>query len=155
VLVITPAVGDTRRAAAPRRLNRGLGSRHPAPARKAGHICHCHPRPPRPRDNPSMPWYECVAAFFAGAFLANVVPHFVAGVSGRTFPTPFAHPPGKGHSSPTVNVLWSLVNLVAGYVLLRAGRVSPHNSTALLLCLAGIAALSLMLSRVFRNIPPQ
>ena len=43
-----------------------------------------------------MPWYDYLAAFFAGAFLANVVPHFTYGISGNRFPTPFAHPPGRG-----------------------------------------------------------
>jgi hypothetical protein len=48
-----------------------------------------------------MHWYFFVAYFFGGAFLVNAVPHFVNGVSGRIFPTPFASPPGKGQSSPT------------------------------------------------------
>jgi hypothetical protein len=39
-----------------------------------------------------MPWYSYVACFFAGAFLANAVPHFVKGVTGEAFPTPFAKP---------------------------------------------------------------
>jgi len=47
-----------------------------------------------------MKWYNYVACFFAGVFLANVVPHFIHGVSGDSFPTPFANPPGKGLSSP-------------------------------------------------------
>jgi hypothetical protein len=44
-------------------------------------------------------WYNYTACFFAGAFLADFVPHFVHGISGDRFPTPFAHPPGKGLSS--------------------------------------------------------
>jgi hypothetical protein len=52
-----------------------------------------------------MSWYNYVACFFAGAFLANVVPHFFHGISGDRFPTPFAKPPGRGLSSPTVNVI--------------------------------------------------
>jgi hypothetical protein len=39
-------------------------------------------------------WYDYIASFFAGMFLANAVPHFVHGISGDRFPTPFAHPPG-------------------------------------------------------------
>ena len=66
-----------------------------------------------------MPWYSYLAAFFAGAFLANAVPHFVHGISGDPFPSPFAKPPGKGLSSPTVNVLWALFNLIAGTLLFR------------------------------------
>jgi hypothetical protein len=58
-----------------------------------------------------MNWYNYVARFFAGAFLANVVPHFFHGISGDRFPTPFARPPGRGLSSPTVNVVWAWINL--------------------------------------------
>ncbi len=52
-----------------------------------------------------MQWYTYIAYFFAGAFLVNAIPHFVSGVTGRPFPSPFASPPGKGLSSPVVNVL--------------------------------------------------
>ena len=56
-----------------------------------------------------------LACFFGGAFLANGVPHFVMGMCGRKFPTPFAKPPGKGESSSVVNVTWGLFNFaVAG-----------------------------------------
>ena len=41
----------------------------------------------------NMKWYHYVTAFFAGMFLANAVPHFVNGVSGNPFPSPFADPP--------------------------------------------------------------
>ena len=94
---------------------------------------------------------QAIACFFAGAFLANVVPHFVHGISGDPFPTPFANPPGKGLSSSTVNVLWSLVNLVVGYLLFRHGHVSSGSTASLLLFLAGIAALSLPMSVRFRH----
>ena len=42
-----------------------------------------------------MEWYIYLARFFAGAFLANTVPHFVSGVQGRPFPSPFASPPER------------------------------------------------------------
>jgi hypothetical protein len=61
-----------------------------------------------------MHWHFCVAYFFGGAFLVNAVPHFVNGVSGRSFPTPFASPPGKAQSSPMVNVLWGTANAIVG-----------------------------------------
>ncbi len=93
-----------------------------------------------------MGWYNYVACFFSGAFLANVVPHFVHGISGDRFPTPFAHPPGKGLSSPAVNVVWGLFNLVVGYVLYRAGRVSTGSDFALCVFFAGILAISIILS---------
>jgi len=52
-----------------------------------------------------MAWYAYVAYFFAGVFLANGVPHFVQGISGKKFPSPFSSPPGRGESPPLVNVL--------------------------------------------------
>jgi len=91
-----------------------------------------------------MEWYQYIACFFAGAFFANVVPHFVHGISGNKFPTPFAKPPGKGLSSSMVNVVWALFNLFVGYLLLRAGAVSPDNKLSMLIFFIGIAALSIM-----------
>jgi len=98
-----------------------------------------------------MPWYDYIAAFFAGAFLANAVPHFVHGISGDPFPTPFAKPPGRGLSSPTVNVLWALLNLVCGYLLVRAGHISVQHLGSLLLFFAGIAVLSIQMSIAFQK----
>jgi uncharacterized membrane protein len=93
--------------------------------------------------------YNYIACFFAGIFFANVVPHFVQGISGDRFPTPFAHPPGKGLSSPTVNVVWALFNLAVGYILFRVGKLSSGNDFALVVFFAGIAAISAMLSLRF------
>jgi hypothetical protein len=91
-------------------------------------------------------WYDYVACFFAGIFLANAVPHFVHGISGDRFPTPFARPPGKGLSSPTVNVVWALSNLVVGYALFRIEKVSSGSGPVLIFFFAGIAAISIWLS---------
>ena len=93
-----------------------------------------------------MNWYNYVAAFFAGIFLANAIPHFVHGISGDRFPSQFANPPGKGLSSPTVNVVWSLVNLLAGYTLFRAGTIWDGGIVPLAIFFAGIAAVSIMSS---------
>jgi len=90
-----------------------------------------------------MTWYNYIACFFAGAFLANFVPHFVQGISGEPFPTPFSKPPGKGLSSPTVNVLWALLNLLVGYILFGFGRISSDNHAGLAIFFAGIAAISI------------
>jgi hypothetical protein len=94
-------------------------------------------------------WYVYIACFFAGMFLANVVPHFVHGISGDRFPTPFAHPPGKGLSSPTVNVVWALFNLVVGSILFWVGKISSGDGSALVLFFAGIVAISTTLSVQF------
>ena len=65
-----------------------------------------------------MVWYVYLAYFAAGLFLANGVPHFVNGIAGRRFQSPFASSPGVGESSPLVNVIWGMVNFVIGYVLI-------------------------------------
>ena len=65
-----------------------------------------------------MAWYAYVAYFVAGLFLANGVPHFVNGISGKRFQSPFASPPGVGESSPLINVVWGIVNFIIGYVLI-------------------------------------
>jgi len=91
-------------------------------------------------------WYHYVGCFFAGMFLTNVVPHFVHGVSGDRFPTPFANPRGKGLSSPTLNVVWALFNLLMGYLLFRFGRVWSEGHLALAIFFAGIVAISIMMS---------
>src|ERR1700712_4681626 len=98
-----------------------------------------------------MEWYTYLAAFFAGAFMANAVPHFVQGISGNKFPTPFAKPPGKGLSSPTLNVIWALGNLVVGYILLQKGKVNNDHCTALLVCFAGAAFLSILMNSQFQS----
>ncbi len=70
-----------------------------------------------------MHWLWLVSWFFGGAFTENAVPHFVSGVMGRAFQSPFAKPPGKGLSSSTVNVIWGVVNLVVAYLLVvRVGE---------------------------------
>ena len=99
----------------------------------------------------NMEWYQYLACFFAGAFCANTVPHFVHGVSGDKFPTPFAKPPGEGLSSPTVNVVWSLFNIVIGYLLIRAGGISCGEPLTMALFLAGIAFISIVLSIRFQK----
>ncbi len=65
-----------------------------------------------------MTWYAYLAYFLAGAFLANSVPHFVQGIAGKRFQSPFASPPGVGESSAVVNVIWGMVNIFVGWVLI-------------------------------------
>ena len=63
-----------------------------------------------------------IAYFFGGAFLTNAIPHWVAGLMGEPFQSPFAKPPGKGLSSSSVNVAWALFNLLVAWLLVvRAG----------------------------------
>lgn len=100
-----------------------------------------------------MAWYVYLAWFFAGAFLVNAVPHFVSGVMGRKFPSPFSKPPGKGESSPTVNVLWGALNMVIGYLLaLGVGEFHVRQMDCALVIGAGGLLMALMLARSFGQV---
>src|SRR5580698_3901801 len=97
-----------------------------------------------------MHWYTYIALFFGGAFLANAVPHFVNGISGRPFQSPFAKPPGEGLSSSTVNVLWAFFNLIHGYILIwHVGDFDLHNTAHIAAAGAGALFLSVMMARHF------
>jgi hypothetical protein len=96
-----------------------------------------------------MKWYHYIAGFFAGVFLTNVVPHFVNGISGNAFPTPFANPPGQGLSSPLTNVLWALFNLLVGYLLFRFSRINSRSKLGLILFFVGMILISIMASTTF------
>jgi len=105
-------------------------------------------KPDKLLENP-MKWYHYVAGFFAGAFITNGIPHFVNGISGNGFPTPFANPPGQGLSSPLTNVLWALFNLLAGYLLFRVSRINSKRKLGLFLFFVGIVLISILSSIVF------
>ncbi len=96
-----------------------------------------------------MNWYDYVGCFFAGAFLVNCLPHLVHGVSGDRFPTPFASPPGRGLSSPPINVVWGLINLVIGGILFHLESISVSDRLAWAVFFAGILAVGIWLSLLF------
>lgn len=98
-----------------------------------------------------MEWYQYIQIFFSGAFLANFVPHFVHGISGNKFPTPFAKPRGRGLSSTTLNVVWALANLVIGYLLFSPEQINKAHPLSLTVFLAGITTISLYLSKRFEG----
>ena len=96
-----------------------------------------------------MKWYHYVAAFFAGVFLCNGVPHFVNGVSGNAFPSPFANPPGKGLSTAYINVVWGMMNFIIGYILLRVSKLSQGNKLGVAVFFVGITAMAIFVSIYF------
>ncbi len=96
-----------------------------------------------------MEWYNYIAAFFSGVFLANAIPHLVYGICGDKFPTPFAKPPGKGLSPAPVNVLWAAFNILIGYFLLRGGHVQSSNCCALAVAFIGAVLMGVMMSSTF------
>lgn len=99
-----------------------------------------------------MRWYHYLLAFLAGFFLTNTIPHLVQGISGNPFPTPFSDPPGKGLSSPLVNVLWACFNLLVGYVLLRVSKLSQSNKIGMLVLFSAIVIAGVMLSFSFEKL---
>ena len=84
---------------------------------------------------------------FSGAFVTNFFPHFIHGISGKTFTTPFAKPRGLGSSSPTLNVIWGLFNLVTGLILYEFGHLKSGNIINLIGFFTGFTLMALFLSK--------
>ena len=97
-----------------------------------------------------MTWLHLVSYFFGGIFMANAVPHFVSGIMGRPFQSPFAKPLGEGLSSSTVNVLWGFFNAVAGYLLVvRVGNFDLRSISDVLPLAVGALLISFLMARHF------
>ncbi|QKJ19711.1 hypothetical protein [Microbacterium hominis] len=79
----------------------------------------------------------------------NAVPHGLAAVQGRPFPSPFASPPGVGMSPPLVNALWSSVNAGAGVWMLRPARGERAASTSWPTVAVGALAMMFVLAGWF------
>jgi hypothetical protein len=91
--------------------------------------------------------------FLGGAFFANAIPHFVQGVCGNPFPSPFAKPPGRGNSSPIVNVVWGSVNFVGSYLLLyQVAEINFQDSLHALVFGAGGLLMGLMTGNHFGKV---
>ena len=100
-------------------------------------------------------WYLFILAFFAGVFLVNSLPHFINGISGNHFPTPFANPPGKGLSSSTLNVIWGGTMFLTGFVFLYFSKAGMKNIPLLLTVFAGGFLMAIRLSIVLIDkLPP-
>jgi hypothetical protein len=97
-----------------------------------------------------MEWIHYAAYFFGGAFLGNAVPHFVSGMMGRPFQSPFAKPPGEGLSSSTVNALWGFFNLVVGYLLVcRVGNFDLRSTGDIAAIGLGVLLISTAMAHRF------
>ena len=97
-----------------------------------------------------MEWMDHLAYFGGGAVLTNAVPHFVSGVMGRPFQSPFAKPPGEGLSSSTVNVLWGVFNLAVGYLLVcRVGDFDLRATDDAAALGLGMLVMGVAMARMF------
>ncbi|WP_233276828.1 hypothetical protein [Mucilaginibacter paludis] len=56
-----------------------------------------------------------------------------------------------GLSSPVVNVLWALFNLVVGYVLFKVSQVAFDRTLSLVPFFAGFAGISIMSAKGFSH----
>jgi hypothetical protein len=96
---------------------------------------------------------DYLAYFASGLLITNGIPHFVNGISGRKFQSPFASPPGVGESSPLINVIWGMVNFVLGYLLLTGvGNFAGGISLDSVLFGLGSILMALILSFHFGRI---
>jgi hypothetical protein len=96
---------------------------------------------------------DYLAYFAAGLFLTNGIPHFVNGISGRKFQSPFASPPGVGESSSLTNVVWGLINFVIGYLLLAGvGDFSAGINLDALFFAIGVVVMALIFSWHFGRV---
>jgi hypothetical protein len=104
-----------------------------------------------------MPSYAVhLAYFFGGAFCANALPHLIAGVSGQELQSPFASPPFKGLSSPTVNVAWALINFAFAYLLLiRVAVFDVRSWSDVGVCFIGFGTMALQCARSLGRIRKQ
>ena len=97
-----------------------------------------------------MQWTHYLAYFGGGAVLTNAVPHFVSGVMGRPFQSPFAKPRGEGLSSSTVNVLWGAFNLAVGYLLVcHVGDFDLRAPADALAFGLGVLVMGVAMARMF------
>ncbi len=95
-----------------------------------------------------MRWYAYIGYFLAGALLANGVPHFVQGITGQEFQTPFGTP-----SSAIINVIWGFVNFAIGYSIITAlGGLNFHFTRQVGMAALGVIAMALILAYSFSSI---
>ena len=94
-----------------------------------------------------------IAIFFGGMFFVNALPHFVAGVQGRKFPTPFGKPSGIGESSALVNVIWGAFNFGVAYLLLcEVGAFDLRSPMQFMIAAAGGLAIAVFSAQHFGQV---
>lgn len=97
-----------------------------------------------------MEYLYYISYFFGGAFFTNALPHFISGVMGHSFQSPFAKPPGQGLSSSTTNVFWGFFNLVIGYILTcRVGSFDLHSNEHIIIFGFGGLLMGVISARSF------
>jgi hypothetical protein len=99
-----------------------------------------------------LPWIAYIVHFIAAAFLANGIPHFVNGVSGRPFRTPFVRMHGGALSSPVTNVVWGWANFLVAFLLFaNIGPLYIGTPGDTIFVAAGLLVAGVILARVFEG----
>ncbi|MBP1853363.1 hypothetical protein [Rhizobium halophytocola] len=97
-----------------------------------------------------MPFLAYIIHFLAAAILTNGIPHFVNGVSGRRFRTPFVRFGGGDLSSPIVNVAWGWLNFLVAFALFAGvGPLFIGTLGDTIFVAAGMLLAGLALARIF------
>jgi hypothetical protein len=97
-------------------------------------------------------WSHYLFAFFAGVFMINILPHYFHGITGKFFPTPFANPPGKGLSSPVLNVAWATINFLIGFSILYFTRITQRSKRIWIAFFVGAIFMSFYLASYFGDL---
>src|SRR5512145_161572 len=93
-----------------------------------------------------------MALFLAGLFLANGIPHFVNGISGRNFHNPFLHRFMPTVPSPLFNVIWGLLNFcLVIFILTRIEGLNFQVGREAILAGSGFAFAAVGLSLLFNR----
>ena len=90
---------------------------------------------------------DYLRSFLAGMFIFNGLPHLVKGIAGDKHMTPF-----KRVSSPILNILWSFVNLVGGFLILgfdQNGKLNFPGGLSFWVFILGGFLLSLTAAKLF------
>jgi hypothetical protein len=99
-----------------------------------------------------LPWTAYIIHFIAAAFLTNGMPHFVNGVSGRPFRTPFARLQGAKLSSPAINVIWGWFNFLVAFLLFaNIGPLYIGTPGDTVFVAAGVLVAGVLLARIFER----
>lgn len=94
-------------------------------------------------------WYHHVFAFIAGGTFINFLPHFINGISGRPFPSPFSDPPGVGLSSPVSNIVWATINFLIAVAFVYFGKLNQRHKAIFISYFAGALAMAFYLANYF------
>ncbi len=99
-----------------------------------------------------MPWIAYLVHFIAAAFLTNGLPHFVSGVSGRPFRTPFVRLGSARLSSPVTNVIWGWFNFLIAFLLFaNIGPLYIGTPGDTVFVAAGMLVTGVLLARIFER----